>query len=63
MNENILNQCIPILYKWISEYLKRHNLELVEIDYKKGIVFCFKISDNMFEDYFDFDYREVDLFK
>lgn len=57
------NQCIYLLKMWIIEYLDRHNLKYIEIDYNEKTVYCYHNDcNNMFEDYFDFNYTEVDLF-
>ena len=57
------SQCIYLLHIWIYEYLERHNLKCLEIDYGRKLVFCFhKDSKNMLEDYFSFNYTNIDLF-
>lgn len=58
------NQCVYLLRIWIKEYLDRHDLECMEIDYSRKTVFCYhKDCENMLEDYFSFDYTKTDLFK
>ena len=57
------SQCIYLLDIWIDEYLERHNLKCLEIDYGRKLVFCFdKDCKNIFEDYFSFNYINTNLF-
>lgn len=61
--DDFSNQCAKILEVWIMDYLKRHNLELMEIDWESRCVACYSNDcENIFEDYFTFDYTKVDLF-
>ena len=63
-NDDFNNQCVKLLNIWINEYLERNLLMLMEIDYKNKLVFCYpKNCNNMFEDYFSFDYTKKNLFK
>ncbi|WP_434293850.1 hypothetical protein [Clostridium botulinum] len=48
--------------KWIEEYCKRHKYIIMEIDYNRRIVFYYLEGQNVFEDYTDFNYIEIDLF-
>ena len=54
-----------ILGKWIEDYCTRHHYIIMEIDYGKRNVFYFLEGQEqtMFDDYTNFDYTEVDLFK
>lgn len=57
------NSFKDILDVWIYQYLKRHDLECIEINYKNRIVTCYhKNCNNIFEDYFCFNYNKIDIF-
>lgn len=62
--DSVNDQCAEILYTWIKQYLKRHDLGWLEINLQERFVACYKNDcDNMYNDYFTFDYTKVNLFK
>jgi hypothetical protein len=61
--EKTIIELIDILEKWIRDYCKRHRYIILEIDWNKKLVFYYLEGKNLFEDYSDFNYLKVDLFK
>ena len=60
---NYINmEFIDILKTWIYDYCKRHNYIVMEIDWKRRLVFYYLKGQSMFDDYTNFNYTKIDLF-
>ena len=62
--DDITDQCGEVLRIWIEAYLERHDLGLLEINWRDRYVACYeKDCDSIFDDYLTIDYTQIDLFK